>query len=225
MLKKILGNKDYLGRRYVIFLLGLFICSFGVACTTKAGLGTSPVASIPYTLSLIFSELSFGKWLIAFCLFQIVAQIVMLKNKITTSDIITQLILAFAYGYLTDFSVFLLKSVEINGYFSQLLFLIAGCIILAFGVYLELLGDVGMLSGDAFIKAIAIVAKKDYGTVKIITDVSMSLLSAIIAVIALHKLVGVREGTIIAALIVGLIIKFYMKKMKPLADLILPSKK
>ncbi len=52
-LKKFLGDKDYLGRRYAIFLLGLFICSFGVACTTKAGLGTSPVAAIPYTVSLI----------------------------------------------------------------------------------------------------------------------------------------------------------------------------
>ena len=80
-LKKILGNKNHLGRRYVIFLLGLFICSFGVACTTKAGLGTSPVAAIPYSLALIFPRFSFGNWLIIFCMVQIAIQIILLKKN------------------------------------------------------------------------------------------------------------------------------------------------
>jgi len=80
-----------------------------------------------------------------------------------------------------------------------------------------------MLSGDAFIKAIAIVAKKDYGTIKIITDISMSVLSAIIAVIMLHKLVGVREGTVIAAFIVRFIIKLYTKLFKSISEKIIPS--
>ena len=68
-----------------------------------------------------------------------------------------------------------------------------------------------MLSGDAFIKAIAIVANKEYGNVKIITDVSMSVISAVLAIAILHRLVGVREGTILAALIVGTIIKYFKK--------------
>lgn len=33
--------------RYILFLIGLFIASLGVAFSTKAGLGTSPVASVP----------------------------------------------------------------------------------------------------------------------------------------------------------------------------------
>ncbi len=37
---------------------------------------------------------------------------------------------------------------------------------MAFGVYQELVGDVGMLSNDAFIKAIAFVTGKEYGNVK-----------------------------------------------------------
>lgn len=105
----ITGGKNYPGRRYSIFLIGLFICSFGVACTTKAGLGTSPVAAIPYTLSLIFTELSFGNWLILFCMFQILAQLVMLGKRNVASEIVIQAILAFVYGYLTDFSLLLLK--------------------------------------------------------------------------------------------------------------------
>lgn len=223
VIKKIIGEKDNLGRRYTIFLIGLFICSFGVACTTKAGLGTSPVAAIPYTLSLIFTNLSFGNWLIIFCMFQIIFQIIMLRKRTVVSEIVIQMILAFAYGYLTDFSLLILKGLELNHYILKLLFLLIGCVILAFGVYLELLGDVGMLPGDAFIKVIAIITNKEYGNVKIITDISMSVISAGLAVAILHKLVGVREGTIIAALIVGIIIKYFKKILKPMANKILPN--
>ena len=44
-------------KRYMLFLLGLFIASMGVAFSTKAGLGTSPVASVPYSISLVSSLL------------------------------------------------------------------------------------------------------------------------------------------------------------------------
>ena len=50
-------------RQYALFLIGLFIASMGVAFSTKAGLGTSPVASLPYSVSLVSSLLSFGGWL------------------------------------------------------------------------------------------------------------------------------------------------------------------
>lgn len=211
MIRKILGDKNYLGRRYFIFLLGLFICSFGVACTTKAGLGTSPVAAIPYTLSLIFEDLSFGTWLILFCMAQILVQIILLRKNTVPSELLIQVVLSFVYGYLTDFSLCLLRNLDISSYLAQIMFLLIGCFVLAFGVYLELVGDVGMLSGDAFIKAIAVVTKKEYGNVKVVTDVAMTVVSALLAVVILHRLVGVREGTVIAAAIVGMIIKRYKK--------------
>ena len=39
-------------KRYVIFLIGLFVNSLGVSLITKASLGTSPISSIPHVLSL-----------------------------------------------------------------------------------------------------------------------------------------------------------------------------
>ena len=50
-------------KNYILFLIGLFIASMGVAFSTKAGLGTSPVASVPYSISLINQMLTFGGWL------------------------------------------------------------------------------------------------------------------------------------------------------------------
>lgn len=48
--------------RYLIFIFGLAINAFGIALITKAGLGTSPISSVPYVLSLVLPSFSFGLW-------------------------------------------------------------------------------------------------------------------------------------------------------------------
>ena len=52
-------------KRYIIFIIGLYINSFGVSLITKATLGTSPISSIPYVLSLNF-PFSLGQFTIFF---------------------------------------------------------------------------------------------------------------------------------------------------------------
>ena len=42
-------------KRYILFFIGVFINSFGISVITKADLGTSPISSVPYVLSLNFS--------------------------------------------------------------------------------------------------------------------------------------------------------------------------
>lgn len=214
LLIKLLGNKDHLGRRYLIFLIGSLIVSFGVASTTKAGLGTSPICSIPYALSLIITKISFGNWLVIFCFMQIVVQIILLRKNCVVSELIMQVVLAFVYGYLTDFFMFLLKGIQLDFYLLKIIFLLIGCFMLALGVSMQLLAGVVMLSGDAFIRAIAQVAHKPYGNIKMISDISMSIFAAILCVVFLGELVGVREGTVIAALIVGMLVKFCQLKIK-----------
>ena len=117
--------------------------------------------------------------------------------------------------------MFLISGITLDLYIFKLLFFILGCVIVALGVYLELLGDVAMLSGDAFIKVIAQVAHRQYGNIKIINDISMTAISAVLCLIFLNALVGVREGTVIAAFIVGPIIRICQKVFKPLGEKLL----
>ena len=91
-------------RQYALFLIGLFIASMGVAFSTKAGLGTSPVASLPYSVSLVSSLLSFGGWLNVLSVIQITVQVILLRKKCKPLEIVIQTILAFVYGYLTNLS-------------------------------------------------------------------------------------------------------------------------
>ena len=196
-------------KRYMLFLIGLFIASMGVAFSTKAGLGTSPVASVPYSVSLVSSFLTFGGWLNVLSVLQILTQVIVLKGKCNYIEIGIQTILAFVYGYLTDFSCWLIRGIEVTVYPMQFLFMILGCIILAFGIWIQLKGNVAMLPGEAMNRAISAVSGKRYENVKIFFDILYIVISALICFVFLGKLEGVREGSIIAALAVGSLIKLF----------------
>lgn len=67
-------------KRYIIFLLGLLVNSLGVSLITKAELGTSPISSIPYVLSLNYS-LSLGTFTVLFSLLLILLQLLKKISK------------------------------------------------------------------------------------------------------------------------------------------------
>lgn len=201
-------NKNIIGR-YMLFLKGLFIASMGVAFSTKAGLGTSPVASVPYSVSLVCTLLSFGGWLNLLSVIQIAVQVLLLRSKCNPAEIIIQTILAFVYGYLTNLSCWLLNGIAIDSYWQQVLLMLLGCFVLALGIWIQFKGGVAMLPGEAMNRAISKVTGKKYENIKIFFDIIYICVAALICLIFTGKLEGVREGSIIAAIAVGSIIKWY----------------
>ncbi len=204
-------------KQYSLFLIGLFIASMGVAFSTKAGLGTSPVASVPYSVSLVSSLFSFGGWLNVLSVIQIAVQIALLRRKCKPVEIIIQTVLAFVYGYLTNLSCWLIRDIPVRNYLEQLLYLAISCFVLAFGIWLQFKGGVAMLPGEAMNRAISQVTGRRYENIKILFDIVYIVLSAVICLVFLGELKGVREGSIIAAVAVGLIIKLYNKVYTVLA--------
>ncbi len=196
-------------RSYALFLIGLFIASMGVALSTKAGLGTSPVASVPYSISLINHTLTFGWWLNLWSAIQIMVQVALLRKKCKPVEIIIQTILAFVYGYLTDFSCALISGVQANSYAAQFGLMILSCFVLGFGIWIQFKGGVAMLPGEAMNRAFSQVTGKRYENIKIFFDVLYIVSAAVIDFLLIGKLEGVREGSIIAALLVGNMIKIY----------------
>ena len=203
-------------RRYALFLTGLFIASLGVAFSTKAGLGTSPVASVPYSVSLVSPLLSFGSWLNLLSLIQILVQVTVLKGKCNWLEIAVQTALAFVYGYLTDFSCWLIRDIPVNGYAAQFGYMLLGCVILAFGIWVQFRGGVAMLPGEAMNRAISKVTGRRYENVKIFFDILYITLAALICLVFLGELKGVREGSVIAALSVGVIIRLFNRAYEKL---------
>ena len=198
-------------QQYTLFLIGLFIASLGVAFSTKAGLGTSPVASLPYSVSLVNGLFSFGGWLNVLSVIQISIQVMLLRRKCKPVEIAIQTILAFVYGYLTNLSCWLIRDIPVNSYLEQLLYLTISCFVLAFGIWMQFRGKVAMLPGEAMNRAISEVTGKRYENIKIFFDIFYIAASAVVCLVFMGELKGVREGSIIAAVAVGLIIKLYNK--------------
>ena len=196
-------------KNYALFLIGLFIASMGVALSAKAGLGTSPVASVPYSVSLVNHTLTFGWWLNMWSVLQIAVQIALLRKKCKPVEIIIQTVLAFVYGYLTDFSCKLISGLQANSYIMQFALMILSCFVLGFGIWIQFKGGVAMLPGEAMNRAISEVTGRKYENIKIFIDVLYIIVAAAICFIFIGKLEGVRECNIIAAVLIGNIIKLY----------------
>ena len=122
-------------KRYLLFLIGLFINALGVSLVTKASLGTSPISSIPYVLSLKFPP-TLGNFTIIFSILLILLQILILRKNFKIENIL-QIPVSIAFGYFIDLTMYLFFWVNPGNYAMKLAALLAGCIVLGFGVYLE----------------------------------------------------------------------------------------
>ena len=198
--------------------MGLFVNSLGVSLITKANLGTSPISSIPYVLSLNF-PFTLGNFTIFFSIFLIVLQLIILRKNFKLEHIL-QIPVSIIFGYFIDLTMILFSWVNPEAYIMKIVYLLIGCLILGVGVYMEVLADVVMLPGESFVRAIVLTWKTNFGTTKICFDVSMSVIAAVLSFVFAGRLAGVREGTVIAALLVGFIARLIGKKLVFLKDMI-----
>ena len=208
-------------KRYLIFLVGLFVNSMGVSLITKANLGTSPISSIPYVLSLNF-PLTLGNFTIFISIFLIVLQLIILRKNFKL-EYILQIPVSIMFGYFIDLAMILFSWVNPEAYIMKIVYLLIGCLILGVGVYMEVLADVVMLPGESFVRAIVLTWKTNFGTTKICFDVSMLVIATVLSFVFAGRLAGVREGTVIAALLVGFIARLIGKKLAFLKDMIFPE--
>lgn len=98
-----------------------------------------------------------------------------------------------------------------------------GCLILGFGVYTEVLANVAMLTGESFVRAVSSTWKTEFGTTKVAFDVSLTVIAAVLSIVFARRLDGVREGTVITALLVGFIARLFGRKLSFLDTLLFHS--
>lgn len=204
-------SKKEIFKRYALFAAGLLVNSFGVSFITKADLGTSPISSIPYTLSLAFQP-TLGAFTLYMSIILIITQMLLLRRNFPKQYLL-QIPVSIAFSGFIDLTMKLLALMEPSQYYMKFICLIIGCVILGTGVYMEMAADVVMLPGEAFVKAVSSTLHQDFGKTKVVFDSSMTIIAGGIGLMLFHRLAGVREGTIIAALLVGMIARFLKRKL------------
>lgn len=210
-------------KRYFVFLIGLFINSLGVSLITKASLGTSPISAIPYVLSLKFPW-TLGQFTILFSILLILLQLLILRKNFKAEHLL-QVPISILFGYFIDLTMLMLGFINPQTYLTQIVYLLIGCIILGFGVYIEVLANVAMLPGESFVRAVSSTWKLEFGSTKVAFDVSMTVIAAALSFLFAHRLNGVREGTIIAALLVGFLARLFGRMLAFAEPLLFPAAK
>ena len=195
--------------RYVLYLLSLFIISIGACLSIKADLGTSPLICLPYVSSLI-THLSVGEVMFVFTVLFILIQVLLLRRDFEKRQYL-QLVIGTIFSFFIDFSMMLVGFINPVGYLNQMILLLISCVVVAFGVLLEIQTEIVYLPADGVIVAISKVLKKEFPKVKPFVDTSMVIIAAVLSVVFLGYLAGVREGTVISAIIIGPIVKVLKK--------------
>lgn len=191
--------------RWVLFLAGIFTMGLGIALVVKCGLGTSPISSVAYVLTNL-SPLSFGQWTFLFCVVFFLLQLLLLGKKMPRLQYL-QLLICPLLGLSVDVGMGIFADFHPSDYLVQLPFLLVGCLVLAGGTFLQVRARVVLNPGEGIVKALAERLGWDFGKTKVGFDISQVAIALILSLTAFHSLKGLREGTLVSALAVGLIIR------------------
>lgn len=216
-------KRNELIKRYGLFVISLFFSALGVAFTKCGSLGVSPVSSVANVLSLRFTALSMGDWLIVWSVLLILGQIAVLRKRYQLIQLL-QLPMAFLFGRFTDVGMVIAGVVPVNSYSMQLVMVAIGIVILGFGVALSVIANVMFNAGEGFVKALSDVTEKNFGDVKIAFDIFSVTLSVVLSLILFGgRVVGLREGTVLASVCTGLAVKFFTKRLQKSLDQVLSA--
>ena len=199
-------------RRILLLGIGLVIMAYGVAFSIKAGLGTSPISSLPYTLSLLIPLLSVGTATIALHITLILLQIFLLRKQYDPLQLL-QLPVALVFGVLTDLSMWTIQSLTAPTYLIQWAWCVIGILLVGIGVSFEVTANAVTLAGEGMVLAVCKAFPLKFANVKVGFDATLVLLASAISLLFLGQLTGVREGTFAAAILVGLTAKQINKPM------------
>lgn len=190
-----MGMKDVF-KRYLVFVIGLYFLAAGIVLIVRSALGTTPISSINYVLSLN-SPLSLGTCTFLINMLLILGQFwIIRKNKTRqdTIEILLQLPFSFIFSAFIDFNMALTSNLHPDNYGISIALLLTGCMIQSIGVVLELKPKVAMMSAEAFVKYASRRYNKEFGKFKVCFDVTLVTLAVILSLLLSQCIEGVREG-------------------------------
>ena len=132
------------------------------------------------------------------------AQILILRKRFRPIQFL-QIGVVALFSVCIDIFMYLLSWVEPTVLILKLAAVLAGCLIMAFGICIEVAPNVLMVPGEGLVQAIAGTFRWRFGTVKIAFDTTLFLIacSMSFAFSGIGNFVGLGVGTIISMLLVG----------------------
>jgi Predicted membrane protein len=210
-------------RSYLIFTVGLYFLSLGIVLIVRSALGTTPISSINYVMSL-GTPLTLGMWTAITNGVMMLAQFLLLKKdrpdlRRCRIEVLLQIPFTLVFSAFIDLNMIATASLVPANYIACLAILAAGCLVQSAGVVLELKGRVAMMSAEGLVARIAERIDKPFGNVKVVFDVALIVLASVVSLMLFGSIQGVREGSVISAVCTGFVVKFLANSVMTRANL------
>ena len=201
-------------KRSVLLVAGMFLMTFGIASLVLANVGTTPISTLPLVTGEIFG-ISLGAGTFAVNVVFVLLQILLLRSRFRPISLI-QVPLVFVFGLFIDLNMHWAGIFFGDVYWINLALSIFANVFLATGILFLLMADISMMPGEGLVLVVSLVTGKEFGTMKIVFDVSMVCASVVLGFAVLGHTVGIREGTVISAFAVGWLVKKLSPVVRPL---------
>lgn len=201
--------------KYLVFVVGLYFLAVGIVLIVRSALGTTPISSVNYVLSLN-TPLTLGAWTFIVNVLLIMGQLWLVRKVGSRQDVIEillQIPFSFIFSAFIDFNMIITTGLHPNDYLMSLALLIIGCVIQSIGVVLEIKPRVAMMSAEGFVKYASRYCNKEFGKFKVYFDITLVSLAVVISLMFTQRIEGIREGSFIAACITGYIVTFLNQKI------------
>ena len=203
----------FLTGRIALMLAGIAVMGLGIDIVVKADLGNSPISATPNVLSIGFTMVSFGTFMLGWQCFLVLVQIALLRREFRLVDL-WQIPISVFFGVCIDAFMALLGPAAPTSYVASWLWLAGGMAVLALGI----VSGTVMNCGEAVVQAVVRKTGARFGTVKVGFDLACAALACLCAFLFVGHLAGVREGAFVCAAFTGVIVNVYMGLYGKLRD-------
>ena len=191
--------------RIPMYFIGLFIMTIGIAFSVRSDLGVSPVSSIPYTLTVVW-KVEMGLATFLFHIVLVLLQILLLRRRFKLKNLL-QVAVGVVFGLFTTLCNNLVMQIPIPDSLPfRIAMLAVSIIVVAIGLFLYVPADIMPLAGEGVILAVSEITGFKFSNVKVGFDVSLSVISLVTCLITVHGLGSVGVGTVVSAVLTGLVL-------------------
>lgn len=207
------STASQLAARLGIYTLGLLVLAFGVTLSVNCNLGVSPISSLPYVISKIV-PLSLGTCTTIVYAFYVLVQMA-LHGKKFQPLLLLQLVFSTVFGYFVDGAKYILGDFMLPTYLGRLAMLAASIVLIAVSLVLYIDVKIAPMPAEGLVSCISEKWGKPFSKIKTLVDCTSVLIGTTLCFLFLGRLVGIREGTVITALLVGRMTGVLRKFLSP----------
>ena len=201
------------GIRALVYCLGLLFLAFGVVLSVNSDLGVSPVTSFPYVISRIVQAPLGLCVTLTYCGF-ILLQILLQRREFQPINLL-QILFSTIFGYFVDFVELLVGDFVLPGYVGRLAMLGISIVLIAVGLVTYMDAQLVPMPMEGLTACIAKKLGKPFATLKTFLDCLIVLTGVVLCLVFLGEVTGIREGTVITAMVAGKLVGLVKKWLSP----------